>query len=103
MPMAIDRRGRAWDNSGAFATNTLVATGDGTNVVAMRGKFNVAISGTWVGTVTIQCSYDNGIAWHDVAALTANGVTRYEEPEYGVLYRPSFNRTSGTAVVRISQ
>ena len=30
------------------------------------GYFNISISGTWVGTVTVQRSFDDGSTWFDV-------------------------------------
>lgn len=71
-----------------------------------RRTFNLSVSGTWVGTVTLQRSFDGGSTWLDVASWTANVETTVETPESGVLWRlgiKSGNFTSGTAVVRLSQ
>lgn len=29
--------------------------------------WNISVSGTWTGSVTLQRSFDNGSTWHDVA------------------------------------
>lgn len=69
-----------------------------------KKDFNVGISGTWAGTITVQKSYDNGITALDVEDLTANAQKTGFEPEGGVFYRAGFktgNYTSGTAVIRL--
>lgn len=74
--------------------------------VKIFGNFNVSISGTWSGTVTVQRSFDKGVTWMDVEAFTANAEKRGDEGERDVRYRAGFksgNYTSGVAAVRISQ
>lgn len=66
--------------------------------------FNVGVSGTWAGTITVQKSYDKGVTALDVEDFTANTQKTGLEPEKGVFYRAGFktgNYTSGTAVVRL--
>lgn len=76
--------------------------------VALLGDFNLSISGTWVGTVTIQRSFDGGTTALDVENYIANAEDRGSEPrgQGYVLYRAGFKTgayTSGTANVRINQ
>jgi hypothetical protein len=71
-----------------------------------RRPFNLSVSGTWSGTVTLQRSFDNGSTWVDVWSTTSNVETAVESIESGVLYRlgiKSGNYTSGTAVCRLGQ
>lgn len=71
-----------------------------------RRPFNLSVSGTWAGTVTLQRSFDNGSTWVDVWSTTSNVETAVESIESGVLYRlgiKSGNYTSGTAVCRLGQ
>jgi hypothetical protein len=79
--------------------------------IEMRGKFNVGLTGTWVGTVKLQRSYD-GTNWETLskdangseASYTANCSMVVEEPEAGVQYRWNCTAfTSGTIATRISQ
>lgn len=70
-----------------------------------KKDFTVGISGTWVGTVTVQKSNDKGITALDVEDLTANAQKAGFEPESGIFYRAGFktgNYTSGTAVIRLA-
>lgn len=70
------------------------------------GFFNISISGTWEGTVTVQRSFDLGSTWFDVATWTANTEEYGFECERGVQYRAGIKTGefgSGTAVVRLSQ
>ena len=77
-----------------------------TDAVDIFGLFNLSISGTWVGTVTLQRSFDFGATWVDVTTYTANIQDAGDEPEKLVVYRAGIKTgeyTSGTAVIRISQ
>ena len=77
-----------------------------TDWVILHGSFNVSVSGTWVGTFTLQRSFDKGASAVDVETMTANTERLGEEPEHGVMYRAGFKAgeyTSGTAQVRVSQ
>lgn len=74
--------------------------------VPMAGPFNLSLSGTWVATVHLQRSFDNGLTWLDVQSYTANIQDVGSEPESGVVYRVGVktgNYSSGTVVARISQ
>ena len=82
------------------AANTFSAS------IALSGKFNFNISGTWVGTVVVQRSFNTGLSWLDVAEFTANGAYVGDEPEEGVLYRFGVKTgalTSGDVIGRLSQ
>lgn len=100
----------------AAVAGTFVATGQsasfapavdprGTN----GGAFNITLSGTFVATVKLQRSFDNGTNWND---LTAVGVAIgtfttavsevWVEPEAGVIYRLNCTAyTSGTVTYRL--
>jgi hypothetical protein len=91
---------------GQKASASLTAANTWTDPVPILGPFNLSLSGTWVGTITIQRSFDNGVTWLDVTIFTANIEYLRDEPELGALYRAGFKAgeyTSGTAAVRISQ
>ena len=77
-----------------------------TDRVNLVGYFNISLSGTWVGTVTVQRSFDSGSIWHDVETWTENTEEYGIEPEHGVTYHVGFkdgDYTSGTLVARLSQ
>lgn len=72
----------------------------------LRHQFNFSLSDTWVATVHVQRSFDDGVTWVDVEAFTANVEEVGYEPESGVLYRfgvKTGNFTSGTVKGRLSQ
>jgi hypothetical protein len=73
--------------------------------------FNVTLRGTFVATVRLERSFDDGVTWDP---LTAAGTPMFvftgpaseiqEEPEEGVLYRLNCTAyTSGTVDYRLSQ
>ena len=77
-----------------------------TDAVLLVGYFNLSISGTWAGTVTVQRSFDSGATWHDVDTWIENTQEYGLEPEGGTQYRVGIKTdeyTSGTCVVRLSQ
>ena len=87
-------------------TRTITAENQFTDPAEVVGYFNLAISGTWAGTVTVQRSFDKGSTWYDVDTWTANTQEYGFEPERGIQYRVGIKTggyTSGTCVVRISQ
>lgn len=70
------------------------------------GYFNIGISGTWVGTITVQRSFDSGSTWFDVATWIANTQEYGFEAERGVQYRVGVKTgdyVSGNPVLRLSQ
>jgi hypothetical protein len=77
--------------------------------VSGRG-FNVTISGTFVGTLKLERSFDDGVTYHPCTdngtaiTYTAPASEVILEPEHSVTYRLRMDAyTSGDAVVRISQ
>lgn len=98
------------------ATNALVATGNGADFQptvseSRTGKgFNIAVSGTFVGTVLLEKSFD-GTTYIAVfrpgtstaISYTAPGCETLCEPEPGVRYRWRCSAyTSGTINTRLS-
>lgn len=76
-----------------------------TKMEVSRKEFNLSVSGIWVGTLTLQRSFDGGVTWLDVETYTSNVQKVGTEPEHKVCYRIGFKAgeyTSGTAVVRLS-
>ena len=74
-------------------------------VVAPNSVFAVSVSGTFVGTVTLQRSWDAGVTWHDVdewTAPTEKNVTSVGNCQWRIGIKTG-EYTSGTANVRISQ
>lgn len=74
--------------------------------LVIGGLFNFSLSGAWVGTVTVQRSFDNGITWLDVATFNANGEYIGREIEDSVRYRfgvKTGDYDSGTIIGRLSQ
>jgi hypothetical protein len=76
------------------------------------GPFNVAVWGVFVGTLTLESSFDGGTTWipvlnkHTALAITftAPSVLQEEEVEPGVLYQLTMTAyTSGSANYRISE
>ena len=77
-----------------------------TDAAEILGYFNISISGTWAGTVTVQRSFDSGSTWFDVATWTDNTQEYGFEPERGVYYRIGMKLggySSGSPVLRLSQ
>ncbi len=90
----------------AYKTDDLTAEDTYTDAVKMFDLFNVSITGTWNGTLTLQRSFDGGTTWVDVKTYTQNAQERGLEPEYDVYWRIGFKAgafTSGSATCRISQ
>lgn len=98
-------------------TGTFAATGQSASFLpdgvadGLVRSFNISLWGTFVGTVQLERSFDNGTTW---LPLTTNGtqVNKYtapcseyvEESEVGVLYRLNCTAyTSGTVNYRLSQ
>lgn len=91
---------------GQKRTASLTAENTWSDSLGLHGYFNISISGTWAGTVTVQRSFDSGTTWFDVEDFVANVEEFGYEPEDGVLYKIGIktgNYTSGTVVLRISQ
>jgi len=97
-------------------TGTFTATGQSASLcpelssAVSSAPFNMALRGTFVGTVQLEASFDSGTNWIPVTALgtsiTFTGPCKevFEEPEAGVLYRLNCTAyTSGTINYRLSQ
>lgn len=87
-------------------TRSITAENLFTDAAELTGYFNISISGTWIGTVTAQRSFDEGSTWYDVDTWTENTQEYGLEPERGVQYRVGIKTgefTSGQADVRLSQ
>jgi len=87
-------------------TVSVTGANEFSDAIELTGYFNLSISGTWVGTVTIQRSYDSGSTWHDVDTWTANTEEYGLEPEKGIQYKVGIKTgayTSGTCVLRLGQ
>jgi len=72
----------------------------------VEGDFSFSISGTFVGTVTVQRSFDAGATWRDVDTFTAPTETAGYDGEPIVVYRAGIKTgdyTSGTASIRIGR
>ena len=71
-----------------------------------EGAFNLSLSGTFVATVTVQRSFDQGSTWRDVDTFTAPIETYGNDPEPVVVYRAGVKTgdfTSGTVNIRIGR
>ena len=76
-----------------------------TDKIRLNKEFNISISGTWAGTVTLQRSFDGGTTYVDVETFTANAEKTGSEVEGGVDYRLGIKTgeyTSGSAKLRLS-
>jgi hypothetical protein len=74
-----------------------------TDSIKLSGPFDLSISGTFVGTVTVQRSYDNS-SWKDVDTFTSPTEDYGFQPEIA-WYRAGIKTgeyTSGTAVVSLA-
>lgn len=95
-----------------LSTSFTSSTTSGAFTLRQAGEFNILLdftTGTFVGTATLQRSYD-GSTWYNVtdaqgnvASWTADLNTAWFEPEAGVQYRWNVTRTSGTLATRLSQ
>jgi len=87
-------------------TRSITAENLFTDAAEIVGHFNVSISGTWVGTVTAQRSFDGGSTWFDVNTWTENTQEYGFECEREVQYRLGIKAgeySNGQADVRLSQ
>ena len=69
-------------------------------------SFIFSLSDTWVGTVTLQKSYDKGTTWLDYYTATSNTSVEITEVGDGVYFRAGFKTgdyTSGTANMLLSK
>jgi hypothetical protein len=98
------------DLSPTVVSASFTATGQSASA-NFYGPFNVALWGTFVGTVQLQRSFDGGVTWlpasfdgqGDIASYTVPTSFVVNEPEHGVLYRLNCTAfTSGAINYRIS-
>lgn len=87
-------------DSDIAAENTFTATIEVTGVDSAR-SFSISLTGTWVATVTLQRSFDEGTSWIDVTSYTTNQAITYDDglDNQIILYRIGIktgNYTSGT-------
>lgn len=78
-------------------TNTISVEG-----VGVTRQFTIIRSGTWVATITLQRSFDNGDSWLDVTTYTTNATITFNDglDNQTLLYRIGIKTggyTSGTA------
>lgn len=83
-------------------SNTIEVTGVGT-----RRGFTISRTGTWVATITLQRSFDDGASWIDVTSYTTTGAVTFNDglDNEIVLYRIGIKTgdyTSGTAVLALA-
>ncbi len=88
-----------------------VTSAAASNLGVMLGYFRLFITGTFVGTLRLECSVDGGATWVPASLDTAGDYASYTtpvsvvgfEPEKGIYYRINCTAyTSGTANVRLS-
>ena len=93
-------------------TGTFTATGQSASFPPFAGSdFNVSLWGTFVASIQLERSFDNGTTWLPVTAggsalyaFTAPASEIATEPEQGVIYRWNCTAfTSGTVNYRISR
>lgn len=96
----------------SLVTGSLGSLNAASSQIALLGNFNVAVWGTFTGTVTLQNSYDGGATWIPVVnkhtgqnvTFTSPGALQEDEVEAGVYYRLQMTAyTSGAASIRISE
>jgi len=94
------------------SSGTLTALNAASPATPFLGNFNVAVWGTFVGTVTVESSFDGGTTWIPVVnkrtgsiiTFTTPSVLQEDEVEAGVYYRLQMTAyTSGTASYRMSE
>ncbi len=87
-----------------LATKTIrtAVTDNFTDAATLEGYFNLSISGTFTGTVTVQRTYD-GTNWHDVDDFNGPTESVGFDPEYRQ-YRVGVKAgglSSGSVTVRL--
>ena len=92
-----------------LVTAALTAENTFTDWIYSTKEFNLSISGTFVGTITVQRAFDTADADNDardVDTFTSPTETYGFEPSGVALYRAGFKTgefTSGTANIRIGR
>lgn len=80
---------------------TFTATGQSTSFIIWKSPYNVSISGTFVGTVALERSFDQGATWVHVKDWETPAEKIGDEAEPGTYYR--FNCTAFTSGSIISR
>ena len=78
----------------------------GTIITDNLDELTYTIEGTWVGTITLQRSYDQGTTWVDVLSYTENVAYQLTNEKDDVYWRIGFktgDRTSGNADCTIAK
>lgn len=97
--------------SPAFSEGGSLAATGSTPAFAISKPFNLTLAGTWVGSVAVEASTDNGGTFVNCvmpdgspSAFTTNGMRPAPNVfQEGVLFRLTFTRTSGTVEWRLSR
>jgi len=98
----------------AYTYTTMLAASDASvstetsycTAIIMQGYFNLSISGTWTGTVSVERSFDGGLNYHTVEQFTENTQEVGYEPGHGIYYRVGIatgDYGTGTAVCLLSR
>lgn len=101
-PPPLSARAGVWQQD-------LAASGSTDWYCPAPGDFSLGASGAWVGSLTVERSFDGGVTaipytFADQAfAPTGNFSTDFSQSEKNALWRVTFTRTSGTATVRFGQ
>ena len=85
---------------------SFTATGASATDIALDGTFNFSAdftTGTGVGTIELQRSFDNKQTWKSTDSVTADDERIGEAVENSVRWRLFATITSGTILARISQ
>lgn len=87
----------------ASVTASISAQDTWTSALEIKGSFDLSISGTFSGTVTVQRSFDGGSSWAAVDTFSGPIETYGVQPHFAN-YRVGIatgDYTSGTAVVSL--
>jgi hypothetical protein len=102
---------------GGLVSGTFTATGQSSvktngGLPNFKGTFNLSLWGTFVATVQVERSFDDGVTWLPLSRDVLGSVMTFVQPvtlslyeqEAGVQYRlNATSYTSGTVNYRISQ
>ena len=91
---------------GVTASASLTAENTFTDWLWVHDEADLSVSGTWVGTLTLQRTFDGGTTVKDVVAYTANTEKVIQAGNKSTQYRIGFKTggfTSGTAVCLLAR